>query len=719
MGIGKRQGICAVSAGPADRAARSNASARLAVDIGGTFTDVVIEVDGRQTSTKVLTTPSAPEEGVMQGVFLVLEMAGLAPRDVGIVIHGTTLATNALIERKGVRTALIATQGHRDTVEFAFEDRFAEYDVHIEKPDPLVPRDLRFTVPERILASGRVLKPLDEAAVVALVPELRRRKVESVAVGFLHSYANPVHEKRVGEILSECLPDLPVTLSSAVCPEVREYERLSTATANAYVQPLMATYLLHLAQLLSGAGITAPMYMMLSGGGLTTLETAIRFPVRMVESGPAGGAILAGFIARECGLDEVLSFDMGGTTAKVCLIDEGQPQSSPSFEVARIYNFLRGSGLPLRIPVVEMIEIGAGGGSIARIDALKRIAVGPESAGAEPGPACFDRGGRNATVTDADLVLGRIDGLNFAGGSLRLDAEQSALALKQAVGEPLGLSVPKTALGISEIVDENMANAARIHAVERGKTLNRRTLVAFGGAAPLHATRLADKIGIDQIIIPTGAGVGSAVGFLRAPISFEVVRSRYMRLSEFDAVGANQILGEMSAEALGVVRRGAPVGELVETRLAGMRYIGQGHEISVKLPNKPLDRAYRDRLGMDFAAQYTEQFGREVRGADVEIMHWSLVISTRTDVAERPAEIAAMPPPATRARRSVIDASDGAYRDVPLYDRDTLKPGMHIAGPAVITETQTSTIVGSAFDCCVNNHGYLVLNRRDQREVAA
>lgn len=711
--------MCRVNAEAAKQPPRSDASARLAVDIGGTFTDVVVEMDGHQTSTKVLTTATAPEKGVMKGVFMVLEMAGLDPADVGLLIHGTTLATNALIERKGVTTALIATQGHRDTLEFAFEDRFSEYDVHIEKPDPLVPRDLRFTVPERIIASGRILKPLDEATVVALVPELQRRDVESVAVGFLHSYANPAHEKRVGEILGDYLPDLHVTLSSDVCPEVREYERLSTAAANAYVQPLMATYLRRLADLLSGSGIAAPMYMMLSGGGLTTLDTAIRCPVRMVESGPAGGAILAGFIARECGLDEVLSFDMGGTTAKVCLIDAGQPQSSPSFEVARIYNFLKGSGLPLRIPVVEMIEIGAGGGSIARIDALKRIAVGPESAGAEPGPACYDRGGRNATVTDADLVLGRIDARDFAGGSVQLDTEQSARALTEAVGEPLGLTLPKTALGVSEIVDENMANAARIHAVERGKTLNKRTLVAFGGAAPLHATRLADKIGIDQIIIPTGAGVGSAVGFLRAPISFEVVRSRYMRLSEFDAAGANQILDEMQDEARRVVRRGAPAAELVETRLAGMRYIGQGHEISVKLPNEPLDRAYGDRLRDDFAAQYTHQFGREVSGADVEIMYWSLVISTRIDAARRPSEAAAMAPPAASGRRSVIDAADGAYHDIPLYARDTLSPGMRIAGPAVITESQTSTIVGPAFDCSINSHGYLVLDRRERREAAA
>ncbi len=698
---------------------KAGSAARLAVDIGGTFTDVVVEAGGRQTSGKVLTTLSAPEEGVMQGIALVLEQAGLAPSDVAIAIHGSTLATNALIERKGAKTALIATRGHRDTLEFAFEDRFAEYDVHIDKPPPLVPRDLRFTVPERIAASGRVLLPLDEAAVADLVPVLQRHGIESVAVGFLHSYANPAHEKRVGEILAAHLPDLSITLSSAVCPEVREYERLSTAAANAYVQPLMARYLVRLAGLLSDAGLTAPLYMMLSGGGLTTLETATRFPVRMVESGPAGGAILAGFIARECGLDEVLSFDMGGTTAKICLIDGGQPQSSPSFEVARIYNFLKGSGLPLRIPVVEMIEIGAGGGSVARIDNLQRIAVGPQSAGAEPGPACYGRGGSEPTVTDADLVLGRIDAAGFAGGSVPLDAQRSASALTEAVGEPLGLELARTALAVSEIVDENMANAARIHAVERGKTLNRRTLVAFGGAAPLHAARLADKIGIDRIIVPTSAGVGSAVGFLRAPIAFEVVRSRYMRLSQFDADSANRVLEDMHEEAQAVVRPGAPDAELTETRLAGMRYGGQGHEITVRLPNRPLDTGFSTCLREGFEAEYARQFGRVVKDADIEIMYWSLSISTRIEPSRNLADAAAAPPPEAVGQRSLIDAGDGRSRSVPAYARETLVPGMTIAGPAVITEPQTATIVGADFDCSINSRGYIVLNRRDTAGVAA
>ncbi len=387
----------------------TGAGARLAVDIGGTFTDVVVEAAGRRAIAKVLTTPAAPEEAVVEGVRAVLEEAGLAPADIALVIHGTTLATNAIIERKGARTALVTTEGFRDVLDIADEGRFDQYDIFIEKPAPLVPRRLRLTVPERVDLNGRVLRPLDEEAVRALAPELERLGVESVAVGFLHGYANPAHERRTGELLREALPALAVTLSSEVCPEVREYERLSTAAANAYVQPLIAGYLARLRDELTGRGLAAPILLMTSGGGLTTLETAIRFPVRLVESGPAGGVILTAHVAAECGLDRVVSFDMGGTTAKICLIRDYEPETSRVFEVARSARFMKGSGLPIRIPAIEMVEIGAGGGSIARLDEMGRVAVGPDSAGADPGPACYGRGGEEATVTDADVALGRID----------------------------------------------------------------------------------------------------------------------------------------------------------------------------------------------------------------------------------------------------------------------------------------------------------------------
>ena len=693
-----------------DVAAPSGA-ARLAVDIGGTFTDVVVERDGHRATAKVLTTPRAPERGVMAAIAVVLGDAGVTPGDIGIVIHGTTLATNALIERKGARTALIATAGHRDTLELAYEDRFSEYDVYIDKPVPLVPRHLRYTVPERVDARGRVLLALDERAVDALVPELERQGVGSLAVGFLHAYANPAHERRVGEILGARLPGVWITLASEVCPEVREYERFSTACANAYVQPLMAGYLGRLATMLKDAGIACPLFLMLSGGGLATLETAMRYPVRLVESGPAGGAMLASRIAEECDLSSVLSFDMGGTTAKICLIDGGRPRTSRSLEVARMYRFLKGSGLPLRVPVIEMVEIGAGGGSIATVDALRRIRVGPESAGAEPGPACYALGGTAPTVTDADVVLGRIDVDGFAGGTLKLHAGRANDALARAVGAPLELTGALAAFGVSEVVEENMANAARVHAIERGTALAGRTLVAFGGAAPLHAARIAEKLGIDRVIVPTAAGVGSAVGFLRAPVAYEVVRSRYMRLAEFDPAVANAVLAEMQAEARAVVAAGAPGATVVETRLADMRYVGQGHEIPVPLPVRPLADGDGALLATSFDERYRAQYGRTVAGVEVEILSWSLTVESEGAPPDRRATPPPRPGPPPIDRRPLFDPATTAHTDVPVYARDDLAPGSIVRGPAVIAEAQTTTVVSALFAARVDAFGHLVLER--------
>src|SRR5579884_1691883 len=529
------------------------AEARLGVDIGGTFTDVALEAGGRRWSAKVLTTPEAPARAVLDAIRAVLDAAALGPADLAIIIHGTTLATNAMIERKGAKTALLTTEGFRDTIEIRHENRFEQYDVNIDLPPPLVPRRLRFPVPERIDARGRVLTPLDEAAVAQIAGRLAELGVEAVAIGFLHSFTNPAHEERTRDILAPLLPQAAITLSCEVSPEMREYERFSTACANAYVQPLIGRYLADLERLLEAEGIRCPLFLMMSGGGLATVETAIRFPVRLVESGPAGGAIFASRIARHCRLGKVLSYDMGGTTAKICLIEDGQPQTSRAFEVARIYRFKKGSGLPLRIPVIEMVEIGAGGGSIARIDALGRITVGPDSAGADPGPACYGRGGAAPTVTDADLVLGRIDPARFSGGKLRLDPEAARAALLAEVGGALGLAADMAALGVVEIVDENMANAARVHAIESGKGFAGRALIAFGGGGPVHAYRVAEKLGVERVIVPPGAGVGSAIGFLRAPVAYEVVRSLYQRFSAFDVVAVNALLREMREEAASLV----------------------------------------------------------------------------------------------------------------------------------------------------------------------
>ncbi len=685
--------------------------ARLAVDIGGTFTDVVLESNGRQVTVKVLTTPDNPEQGVLDGVAKAMAEAGAQAAEVGLIIHGTTLATNALIERKGAKTALIVTEGLRDSVEMAYENRFEQYDINIDRPDPLVPRYLRWPVTERLNAAGEVLRPLDEASVAALAPKLAEHGIESLAIGLIHSYANPAHERRVAEILGAAAPELSITLSSEVCPEIREYERQSTTCANAYVRPLMARYLTQLERDLRARGFACPFLLMTSGGGLTGFDTAVAFPIRLVESGPAGGAILASRIASECGLDRVLSFDMGGTTAKICLIDDAAPLTSRSFEVARAYRFMKGSGLPLRIPAIEMVEIGAGGGSIASVDALERINVGPESAGAEPGPACYGRGGSEPTVTDADVALGRIDIESFAGGSVALDPDAANRAVARVLG-PLGLDGPLAAFAVSEVVDENMANAARVHAIEWGKEISRRTLIAFGGAAPLHATRLAEKLGLDQVIVPTGAGVGSAIGFLRAPIAYDVVRSRYQRLSDFDIGAVNAALAEMQAEAYAIVEPAAAGAELAEERLAYMRYLGQGHEITVALPTRALEAADVTALQAGFDAAYIRLYGRTIPNLDVEVLSWTLTV--KTVVAEPNPATAATPQPAPTPRRvrELFDSATEKTVEAPVYARADLKPGATVPGPALIVEDQTTTVVSSAFEVGVNSLGYIVLTRR-------
>jgi N-methylhydantoinase A len=686
---------------------------RLGVDIGGTFTDVALELGEQRWSAKILTTPEAPERAVIEVIHRVLGEAGLTPADLSILIHGTTLATNAIIERKGAKTALLTTEGFRDTIEIRHENRFEQYDVNIDLPPPLVPRRLRFPVRERIDAGGRVLVALDEGGVSQLADRLAAEAIESVAVGFLHSFTNPAHERRVGEILAERLPRVPVTLSSEVSPEMREYERFSTACANAYVQPLIGRYLANLETLLRREGFACPLFLMLSGGGLTAVETAIRFPVRLVESGPAGGAIFAAEIARQCRLDKVLSYDMGGTTAKICLIDDLKPQTNRAFEVARIYRFKKGSGLPLRIPVIEMVEIGAGGGSIARVDRLKRITVGPDSAGADPGPACYGRGGTGPTVTDADLLLGRIDPAGFSGGRMALDRDAAETALRHEIAEPLQLAVELAALGVSEIVDENMANAARVHAIESGKDARGRTLIAFGGAAPLHAARMAEKLGLDRVLVPAQAGVGSAVGFLRATIAYEIVRSGLQRLEAFDPAAANRLLAAMRAEAEPIVRRGAGDAPLTETRSAFMRYRGQGHEIAVTLPTRTYTAADAATLRAAFEDAYRRLYSRIIPGVEVEILSWVLLLSAPPPAepptaAPSPVPYIAEPP----RRRPVFDPEAGEFVSVAIHDRDALHPGAQIPGPAIIVEDETSTVITRLFTAEIDPFGYIELNRR-------
>ncbi|MBV8848748.1 MAG: hydantoinase/oxoprolinase family protein [Methylobacteriaceae bacterium] len=684
-------------------------SARLAVDIGGTFTDFALESGGRRWTHKLLTTPRAPEQAVLGGTEQILTAAALAASDIGMVVHGTTLATNAVIERKGAKTALLVTEGFRDSVEMAYENRFEQYDIWMERPEPLVPRNLRLPVPERLSARGDIIKPLDESVFPEIVRTLQRAEIASVAIGFLHSYVDAVHEEKARDILARLAPHLSITLSSEVSPEMREYERWSTACVNAYVQPVMTRYLNRLQEGLRQRGVTCPLYLMTSAGGLTTLDVAQRFPVRLVESGPAGGAVLARHIAEECGFRDIVSFDMGGTTAKICLIDDLKPQYSRSFEVARQYRFLKGSGLPIRIPVVEMVEIGAGGGSIAEVDSLSRVQVGPESAGSEPGPACYGHGGTRPTVTDADVVLGRIRADRFAGGRITLDAEAAASAIDAHVGEPLDLDTTGAALAISEIVEENMANAARIHAVERGKDLSKRAMIAFGGAAPLHAARLAEKLDVQTIVVPTSAGVGSAVGFLLAAVSFEIVRTCYAVLDEhFDADALNELRTNMREEAEAIVRQAEPSAVLNEAWTADMRYNGQGHELAVPIPaDATVAPVHLQAL---FEREYMDQFGRIIPGVPVEVLNWTLRLSAPEPKAQ------ACPPRQSERRvssKSVAEVVDASGHKTPaeIHLRADLAAGDVVSGPALIVEDETTTFVAANCEARINGLGYIVLTR--------
>ena len=686
--------------------------ARLAADIGGTFTDVVLEHAGRRLSAKILTTARAPEEGMLEGIAQVLAAATLRPSDIGVLIHGTTLATNALIERKGARTALLTTAGFRDVLEMGYEKRYEHYDLELELPTPLVPRELRFPIEERITAKGEIRTALNEKTISAVIPELKAKKIEAIAIGFLHSYVNDSHEKQAEKLLAAALPGVSITLSSAVCPEIREYERFSTACANAYVQPLMGSYLERLAAKLTRRGFACPLYLMTSGGGLTTLETARRFPVRLVESGPAGGAILSAGLARENALKEVLSFDMGGTTAKICFISDGRPEQSRKFEVARIWRNLKGSGLPVRIPVTEMVEIGAGGGSIARLDELKRIQVGPASAGAEPGPACYGRGGDEPTVTDANVVLGRIDPAAFAGGTLQLNIQKAKNTILARIGSPLGMDAAWAATGIGEIVEENMASAARVHAIERGRSPERCTMIAFGGGAPLHAARLAAKLGMRKVLVPVDASVGSAVGFLRAPVAFEVVRSLQLRDDSFQFLQANLLLETMQGEATAIVAAGALGAKLATRRSVEMRYLGQGHEISVTLPERALTAKDAAKLRATYEAHYERQFGLRISDVPVEFLTWSVNVSTISRDLKSRAATGKKAKSTPSGKRSVFDSASGKTQAVPTYWRKDLAPGMKLAGPALVIEPQTTTLVPRGWNCGVTAARHLLLERK-------
>jgi N-methylhydantoinase A len=686
---------------------------RIAADVGGTFTDVVLErTNGTYASTKVLTTYDAPERGILDGVAQLISEEGVDASSIVQFVHGTTLATNALIQRRGAKTALITTEGFRDVIETRTESRFEQYDLDIVLPTPLIARKDRFTLTERRNARGEELIPLDEDALQILVAQIGAAGYESIAVGFIHSYVNPTNERRVREVIRRELPEVSVSISSEVSPQMREYERFNTVCANAYVQPQMASYLVRLRDQLQDRGITCPLYLVHSGGGLMSVESAAEFPVRLVESGPAGGAIFAADLAARYGRDRVLSYDMGGTTAKITLIEDFRPQTAKTFEVDRTARFKKGSGMPISIPVIDMIEIGAGGGSIASVDRLGQIRIGPHSAGSEPGPASYSLGGEHATVTDANLELGRLHPDTFGAKDINLSPELASKAIQTSVGDALGLDATAAAVGIAEVVDENMANAARAHAVEHGKDMAGFTMIAFGGGAPLHAARLMDKLGLDELIVPPGAGVGSAIGFLVAPFSYEAVRSFYTTTTNFDVAGSNTVLAELTDEALSFVRQGTDEDVEVE-RQVSMRYVGQGWEIPVTLDDGIVfDELAAELLTSKFTKAYEGFFGRAIDDLTIEAVSWSVRVSSVLPPRDR-VELNATGEPAglTPATRDAYDAAIGDRVATAVLNRSELAIGATINGPAIIAESQTTTVLGSHHRCTVQPDGSLLIGR--------
>ena len=680
---------------------------RLAIDIGGTFTDIVLENQNNLITKKVLTSIAQPEVAVIEGVSELLDENNITSSEIKMIIHGTTLATNAVIERKGAKTCFITTEGFRDVLDIGYESRFDQYDILIEKTMSLVPRKHRFVIKERTDVNGNILEPINTETFSNLVQKIKEEGFKSVGIGFLHSYANTENENILRNHLLENLPGVEVSISSDVCPEIREYERFTTTVVNAYIKPLMASYLKKLDNELKIKELDCPLLLMTSGGTLTNIESACNNPVRLVESGPAGGAILATSIADDLNLNKVISFDMGGTTAKITIIENKKAIKAREFEVDRKARFKKGSGLPLRIPVIEMVEIGAGGGSIARVNKLEQIITGPDSAGSYPGPACYNNGGERPTITDADLVIGKINPDNFAGGKISLSKDLANKAIKKNISEIVKMDNETAALAISEIVDETMSNAARVHTVEQGHETSNRTLIAFGGAAPLHIARVAEKLRVNSVIIPTNASVGSAVGFLKAPVGYEVVKSLRMLLNVFQAEKVNELLKKMRNEAEKIIQNTSTKVSFVEERYAFMRYAGQGHEIKVAIDNSDLSNEHSAKIKSSFEEQYEKLYSRILPNADIEILTWSLSLSIANEEKTSFKNIKSFNKIKESKLVDFVDYERNEKIKIPYFERSELKPGDIIDGQCIISEDQTTIVVSKNFNTKVLSNNFL------------
>ncbi len=670
---------------------------RVGIDIGGTFTDLVLldSRTGRLVNEKVLTTPNDPSAGALEGLEKILGRNGVEPGRVRQLIHGTTLVANAIIERRGARVALVTTAGFGDVLEIGTEWRYDTYDLFMETPRPLVPRHRRFEVPERIGPAGEVLQALDEDAVASTARRIASSGVDAVAVSLLHGFRNPVHERRVRDIIRREAPDLVVCISSEVMPEIGEYERTYTTVCNAYVLPVFEQYLNRLTDGLRRMGIDRDLFLMLSDGGTVHQSTAASSPIRLVQSGPAGGVQATSVIGKLAGEDDILCFDMGGTTAKACLVDEGEPLRTTEFEVARVYRFRKGSGIPLKVPVIEMIETGAGGGSIATVDHLGLVRVGPESSGADPGPACYGRGGRHATVTDADLVLGYLAAENFLGGDIRLDVEAANRALSRNLADPLGISAMEAAWAVHETVNENMAQAAAIHALEKARNIAAYAMFPIGGAGPVHACNIARKLSLPRVVCPSSAGVASALGFLVSPTSFTFLRGGVTALDdlEFGQVGATLSGMENDGRELLSATATDAAGVRVEN-LAAMRYLGQGYDVEVRISRRMLEERDRAAIRDAFEKAYRKQFGRIEPGMPVEIVSWRVIVSgPRPAVELARAGSASGPADTLKGRRRVYFGTESGFVDVPVYDRYGLSPGNTFEGPCIFEERESTAVV--------------------------
>ena len=701
---------------------------RLGVDIGGTFTDFALldEDSGQLAVHKQLTTPDDPSRAVLDGIRELLRRQGVGIESITAIVHGTTLVTNAVIERKGARAGMITTAGFVDALDMREEKRYDLFDLRLVFPEPLIPRWRRIEVAERCRHDGTVETPLDEEEVRAAITQLvEQEAIDALAVCLLHSYANPSHEMAIKKVAAEQYPDLFVSTSAEVFPDLREFARWTTTCMNAYTQPMFDRYLHRIESALAGMGLVGAFYIMTSSGGTVTTETARAYPARMLESGPAAGVLMSAFHGATLTLPELLSFDMGGTTAKGALVQGGEPVKAYEMEVARVHQFKRGSGLPAKIPVIDMIEIGAGGGSIAQLDRRGLLTVGPRSAGADPGPICYGRGGVQPTLTDADLILGYLDPAFFLGGRIHLESTKAQELTRAGLAEPLQLSLARAAWGIHDIVNEDVARAFRVHASERGFDYRKCSMVAFGGSGPLHALRIAAKLKIPRVIFPVGAGVMSALGLLASPLAFEIVQAHHCFVDELDAVHFEAVFAPLVERAVApLLKAGVPRGQIaIEYRL-DMRYHGQGYTLEVTLPERSDRASIFGDLATLFAARYATVYAFSLLEAPLEITTWKVEargprpkitpgyrveIQDTSDVAD-----------AYKGTRSAYFPEGDSYVDCPVYNRYLLPTGTRLDGPALIEERESTAVIGPGDGITVDPYANLVaeLGEADERGMS-